>query len=355
MLIAQSYDWPMPWAIAVYTRDAAATLQQRGIPAELAGTIYSLSWNHVTAVADLPPTKRGASRAYQRRNISDVSDPALLQYVLDAPGLRPRNTKAEELHAWHPDLGDPPAWIWDKDLPKGTEFAVGLARWLAVGAPLANGFKGYKFLAIDEAQDLSPLELAAALSLLHEDGEALAVGDPGQAIFLGVKGVPEHSLPPAWEWATHHDPTLATGYRCGAPVSKAAANLLKPYHDRSADKFTAKHTTHIHLWDGTAPDRGLVLGMARAHGQRWATEHDLRDFAVSPSVADTRLTVCTIHAAKGAEADSVYLLPWSSRALERLDLQMPNALKVLYVGLTRAKKNLYLPADLFARVTKNLI
>ena len=60
--------------------------------------------------------------------------------------------------------------------------------------------------------------------------------------------------------------------------------------------------------------------------------------------------MCTGHAAKGAEADDVFLLPWSRPGFEKFRRKEPAALRLMYVMLTRAKKRLYIPGHLLAHL-----
>lgn len=352
-LLNDSHDWPMPWAIATFSKDAAAHLVNRGVPHKMAGTIYSLSWPHVKAFSE-GKTRPHKQPAWQRRKLNDGSDMALSQYEATAPSRQKPIEILPRLHAWHPGSGEDLSFLEGKDLGSGGSFALSLARWLEAGAPWAEGFNGYQFLAVDEAQDLGALEMSACLALVRPGGTCLAVGDPGQSIFAEAKGIIGKSLPPAYEWADERQ-TLAQGFRVGLPCSRAAANVLAPYYERPASTFTAKHTTAVSLWTGEMPINGLVLGTSRRGVTKWIRENDVRDYAVSPQVHDRDLTVCTIHAAKGAEADDVYLLPWWSKHLAKLWDEDPNLLRLLYVAATRARKRLHAPAELFNLLTKNLI
>lgn len=342
MLVRDFKDWPMPCAVITYSKDAADILARRGIPRGECGTVYALSWPHVRAATGLQATRRKRQVSYRERNIEHRGDDALVDYVADAPSKKPPPPELEELHAWHPELGEPPSWIWD-DPDSKTAHAVGLARWLAKGAPLAH--EGYKYLALDEAQDFSALELSAALALLAPDGQALAVGDPGQAIFLGSKGWPESELPPAWEWADERK-VLEQGYRMGLPATRVAANILQPFYWRPPEMFSADHGTEVLPWDGSPPQRGLVLSLSRYGVDKFIQRHDLSRIGVVPGQMG-ELGVMTIHGAKGHEADDVYVLPWGRERMEDLRNGEPGLLKVLYTAVTRARFRLHLSMDLY--------
>lgn len=347
-LVKDCESWPEPWCIVTFGNDAANTLAARGVPPENAKTLYKMTWPHVREVSNLKLSRGKKTKpSYRRRNIESQTDDALGQYTKDAPSLKKRNQRAEFLHLWEPTQGDPPDWIWQDDVSREESFAVGLARWLAVGAPLKD-FDGYEFMAVDEAQDVSALELAACLALVKPGGKVLAVGDPGQAIFLGGKGWPADRLPPAWERAESTE-TLAQGFRIGYPAADAAAGILKPFYDRSADTFRANHLTQMHPWNQQPPKQGLIMGLSRYSVDAYIKRHDLRNVGIVPELNPEGLTICTIHAAKGYETDDVYLLPWGNNRTFALDAGAPDELRLMYVALTRARRNLYLPHNLLVK------
>jgi hypothetical protein len=287
---------------------------------------------------------------YKRRKIRDTTDLALSDWVRSAPGNSPQNVLEQELLGWYPELGPAPEWLWTDPVPRGMSHSVALARWLDKGAPMNEneGLKELEFLAIDEAQDVSALELAAALKLVSHSGTALAVGDPGQAIFQGHKGGEESELPPAWVWASESD-ILEKGYRCGYPVADAAAEVLRPYFEIPPEAFRAAHETTIHLWDPEThrPMTGLVLGHSRLKVEETAKRWDLTNFSVTPATTqEGGLNLSTIHAAKGTQAEDVYLLPWSAKMMNKLRDDAPGCIKLLYVAMTRASRRLFLPMEM---------
>tara|TARA_R110000765_G_scaffold95513_2_gene179780 strand:- start:1288 stop:1998 length:711 start_codon:yes stop_codon:yes gene_type:complete len=230
-----------------------------------------------------------------------------------------------------------------------------MAYWLHEGGLLSQASGQFDVVVIDEAQDMSALEIASALRLVAPGGEAHAYGDPGQAIFSNSKGLEPGKLPYVWEHADTKT-ELTTGYRCGSAVAKAASGVLRSYYDRPHENFTAEHATPISLWQ--VPEinpqiyKGLVMGWSRNHVNNLFTRWNLRGVAIVPGLADAskELVVCTGHSAKGAEADEVYLLPWTATAMEGLYSLDPERLKLLYVMATRARRRLHLPPELYAFV-----
>tara|TARA_R110002020_G_scaffold232807_3_gene444330 strand:+ start:437 stop:1585 length:1149 start_codon:yes stop_codon:yes gene_type:complete len=338
-------------AVITYTKDAAAIVKQRNAGI-VSGTIYALSWPYVKE--QLQMTARGASYAasYTKRKIHHVFDPALAQYTADAPSAKPPHrldAVARQLHGWAG--GAPPFKLEAEKAEQQLKFVLPLARWLEAGAPMPKE-EQFDLIMIDEAQDMSWVELRAALALVRNGGEAKAYGDPGQAVFGAAKGISGSSLPPVWCCADACS-TLEKGYRVGDPVASVASGVLRSWYDRPASTFKAAHNTSLVVWDASIPPRvGLVLGYSRNSVAKAFKTWGLRATGVVPKVAkaDTELVLSTGHAAKGAEANHVYLLPWSRQALERFQGQDPATLRLLYVMLTRARGCVHVPRTLKARL-----
>lgn len=349
-LSKECWTWPTPWQIVTYSNTAAGALHQKGIPADLAETIYKRTWPHVREVSKMRHTGAAGAALYQSRAIEDADDYALLEYVQGAPSRRKRDEELEQLHAWTPAQGPAPSWIWDKSqVNNDRKYAVGLARWLDRGAPLAHA--PYQFVAYDEAQDASRLTLSAALATVAEGGTLLACGDEGQAIFNQANGYRSDELPAAWQWADEIE-YMSPGYRVGRPATEIASTVLAPYAWHDPELYSAGHPTLVHWWDGFPPASGLVMGLSRYSVDRYIKAHGLRNVELVPGIHEVEgLAVTTIHAAKGHEADHVYLLPWSKNKLTALDNGSADLLRLAYVALTRARYHVHLTTDHFARWT----
>lgn len=343
----ECWDWPAPWNIVTYSNDAALALGQKGIPKELARTIYAATWAHVRPVAGLKFKGKGKAHTFRSRPVEDREDPALQEYVASAPSRQQNDPELEKLHAWSPDQGPPPDWIWDdKQVKRGRPYAVGLARWLAKGAPLSH--EPYAHVAYDEAQDASRLEVCAALALVKQGGTLLVCGDEGQAIFGQSKGYADDELPAGWEWADERE-YMSPGYRIGRPATEIASRVLRPYAWHSPELYSAQHGTMVHHWDGRPPESGLVMGHSRSTVGKYVDKYGLRNVKLVPGLRVDGLAVTTIHSAKGHEADSIYLLPWSKRMLDGLDAANHAVLKLGYVALTRARYHVHLTTEHYAR------
>lgn len=338
-------------AVVTYTKDAAAVVKQRS-PDVISGTVYSLAWPYVKEYVKVKAGVARYAASYTQRKIHHLFDPALEQYKADAPSTKPPHRldeAARRLHGWAG--GKPPFKLEAEKAEAQLKFILPMARWLEVGAPVPKE-EQFDMLMIDESQDMSWVELRCAMALVRDGGEVWAFGDPGQAIFGGSKGMTGRALPPVWECADAQT-ILDKGYRVGDPVASVAARVLRSWYDRPARMFTAGHTTELAVWDSAAPPKaGLVLGYSRNNVAKAFTKWGLRSTGVVPKVAeaDRELVLSTGHAAKGAEANDVYLLPWSRIALERYEQKDPATLRLLYVMLTRAKKRVYVPRTLRARM-----
>jgi len=342
--------------VVTYTKDAAGVVRARS-PNTIAGTVYSLSWPWVKECGVKHSGRGRTHKSYVSRAVRGGTDPALGDYVRDAPSaqrIAPSDASAlQELQRWD-GTGTPPHSLSAKASNKTLRFAQSLARWVAEGCPKDEG-EGFQSIALDEAQDFSMLELTAALGMLAPGGQAWAYGDPGQAVFSESKGLIGDELPPAWAVADAHE-DLIGGYRVGEPCATAAARALSPWLSTDAAHFAAPAPTHILTWDtsAVAPRSGLVLGWGRHQVVKAFKEWGLTDTWVTPHSANPneRLVICTGHAAKGAEADDVYMLPLSRKAEQRILSREPAALRWLYVVMTRARKRLFVPPTLKAIIPR---
>lgn len=71
----------------------------------------------------------------------------------------------------------------------------------------------YDFLCVDEAQDLSPLQLAAVLRVVNDQGRMLFVGDRHQAIY-GFTGADPASMQTIIDTTQAQELPLSVSYRC---------------------------------------------------------------------------------------------------------------------------------------------
>lgn len=354
-----SEDWQGKRVLVITYTNAAADVLRLRAPWVTSGTVYALLWPYVSKV--LPPEykkqkgRRVAKSGYQLRPIQNSKDIELKKYLSTAPSRQQRTPYyliAEQLHGWS-GISTCPVDFDDITPEAEVKYILPLAYWLNKGAPVPESHK-YDVVVIDEAQDMSALEVTVALQMLKEGGTAYAYGDPGQAIFSEAKGLAPGELPYAWTRADEGE-SLGIGYRCGSGIAGPASSILREYYDLPSDLFTAPHTSQISRWDigsHKRPTTGMVLCLSRKNVDKVLAHWKLSNTAVVPGIVNPndKLVVCTGHAAKGAEADEVFVSPWTPSAMKELYHGSPDVLKLLYVMMTRARKKLYLPGELLAVV-----
>ncbi|MBQ3059495.1 MAG: UvrD-helicase domain-containing protein [Desulfovibrio sp.] len=186
---------------------------------------------------------------------------------------------------------------------------------LLLQAPLLTG--RWRHILVDEAQDLSPLQLSAIRALLPENGQGFfGIGDPDQAIygFRGASGQSEDDLRACWPDLTVC--RLGQSYRASQGVLDMAQNLMQGQGQCGPLHAVRQSDTLLRLFaasDDKAEARWLAGRVQRLLG---ATSHSLLDIAHRR--ADT--------------ADCVLdgtLAPGDIAVLVRLKAQMPPLLKAL--------------------------
>lgn len=92
----------------------------------------------------------------------------------------------------------------------------------------------YRWLTVDEYQDVSPIQQALLQVWLGESDQICVVGDPGQTIytFAGASADFLHSFPRWFPTAT--TVALARSYRCSPQIITAANRLMDPLQKESA-------------------------------------------------------------------------------------------------------------------------
>uniref|UniRef100_A0A6M3KT72 DNA 3'-5' helicase n=1 Tax=viral metagenome TaxID=1070528 RepID=A0A6M3KT72_9ZZZZ len=114
-------------------------------------------------------------------------------------------------------------------------------------------------LVIDEAQDLSPLQLRVTGHWAERTDRLVWIGDPDQGIYT-FSGADGDFLKQKIR-AGSEVRRLAQGYRCPAPVRNLARNLIVQGDDREdADYLAAEHGGRVVFLD--RPEDGARLGAA---------------------------------------------------------------------------------------------
>ncbi|MBI4605274.1 MAG: AAA family ATPase [Planctomycetes bacterium] len=229
-------------------------------------------------------------------------------------------------------------------------------------------------LILDEAQDCSALELRLAARWGRRAERLVLVGDPDQAIY-GFRGADGSWLR---EVPANRRTLLARSFRLPRAVHRYATAWIAQVPGREPVGFLPRDAEGAvrRLEPGGARLKGLlpsvrrdlargrsvmvlaacgylVEGVARRlcrerRGWRASLRRLLRCIgwgcAAAPCDGPPWVTVGTIHSAKGAEADVVYVLPDLSPAQWRRWVvgERDELLRLFYVALTRAREEVVL-------------
>lgn len=344
-IVSRQHDFD---GVFTYTNAAATILRARGWSGPCM-TIYKATFPHVRNYVERA-ARRPNERAYSRRRISGAEDAALRRYVLDASGKYRRTASADisrRVHGWV--NGDCPVNLESEEVLAMTDakYALPLARWLQDGAPLSPDGPRFRKVLVDEVQDWSALELRALCAIAeHVEG----YGDPFQAIFGSAKGVEPGQLPAAWRM-TSSDNFLGRSRRVGAAAARAAAACVSEIDYIPVKDWAADHETEVLSWDPEIdrPKRGLLLSHARHKSEKAVATMGLSNVWVRPHQSARpaeELCLATIYDAKGMEADDVYVNSWSDIRTREAFAGDPEAMLVLYVAITRARRRVFLPLSL---------
>lgn len=160
-----------------------------------------------------------------------------------------------------------------------------LIAWLLARAAALRG--RWRHILVDEAQDLSPVQLAAVRALLPEDGSGFfGIGDPDQAIygFRGATGQSAESL--RRFWPSLRVLRLGQSYRASQRVLDTARALLEARGHCGPLSAARSMGAELRLFsapDGRAEARWVAR---RAQALLGATAHSLLDAARAKAAPD---------------------------------------------------------------------
>lgn len=194
-------------------------------------------------------------------------------------------------------------------------------------------------LCIDEAQDMSALQWEMADKLMERGKEVVIAGDDDQAIF-GWAGADTDRF----RRCAVHNPTrvLDQSYRVPRSVQEVATNVRGRLRDSVPKVWRGRdaegRVEHLADFREAPLDTGRWLILARNAHLLGPVYAYLEEQGWSE---DGRVSVSTIHRAKGGEADNVLLLTdVAQRTWEGIDTDDEH--RVWYVAVTRARENLYI-------------
>jgi DNA helicase IV len=234
-----------------------------------------------------------------------------------------------------------------------------LSRWTAAARPGdggdgddgPEGIRTFSHVIVDEAQDLSPMQLRA-LARRCPSGSMTVVGDLGQA---------SRARASSWDDVLAHLPhrrpprvtELSVNYRTPAEVMEVAARVLAAGDPGLAPPRSARTTGLAPAFTQAAPEDLVEVAAGIARSEH-AEVGDGRTAVICPralvgpleaalglpppdaGLLDHPLTVLPLDLAKGLEFDAVVVVEPAGLVDEA-----PNGLRALYVAVTRTTRRLH--------------
>lgn len=197
----------------------------------------------------------------------------------------------------------------------------------------------FDLLCMDEAQDMSRLQWDMADKLIARSKQTFIAGDDDQAIF-GWAGADTEEFRARAE--SGHASVLGQSYRVPVEVQRVAKRVLDRLSNRVRKEWKPRVAqgcvSLLGIFTEAPLDRGKWLILAR---NAYLLRPIYGYLEEQGWQGDSRISVSTIHRAKGGEADNVLLLSDTTRrTFEEIDTDDEH--RVFYVAVTRARENLYI-------------
>ncbi len=240
----------------------------------------------------------------------------------------------------------------------------------------------WSYVMQDEAQDQSPIQSEMASLICSEHSNYMIVGDPAQSIFGFRCSSPEIMRSFADQWHGAKVFRLSKNYRSGKSIVSAANGVLRGMKDKlvSAEIVAVKsHRSSVECasfnWntdEAVAISENLLAHHAEGFSwkdqavlfrSRWQSEEVQKALEkanvpyravgedssqkVWPAGSRTsdRVTLSTIHAAKGREWKVVYLLGCSENLFPLDRGSVDEDRRLFYVAVTRATDELWISSS----------
>jgi len=215
--------------------------------------------------------------------------------------------------------------------------------------------KRYRHVLVDEAQDLSALQLDLVQELTHpKTGSLFLCGDDDQSLY-GFRGTQAGVLAHLAQAPTCKHLSLSMNYRSAAVVVAHANAVIRNNknrlpleinpHRKEAGEVTARvfQTQELELqvchdWF-LGCENGVVLGRTRE---------------VLEPFAKSGLATATIHESKGREWKSVWLTGLELGRLPHVLGNKEEERRLMYVGMTRARDRLFMASARFRNSEREL-
>lgn len=245
----------------------------------------------------------------------------------------------------------------------------------------------YRYIFVDEYQDINTLQAKLVQTLLDEESSFFAVGDPRQSIF-GFRGSDvRHLLSFREQYPAATVITLRSNYRCpdnivdlsnrsikelgvhdqeGVKGSSEETYLIECVSEEKETEFIAHYVARL-IKEGVPPHEIFVLSRTNSQLEPVGALLDrlhvpfllktIENGTVQDLSLEGKVLLSTIHAAKGLEASVVFVMGlvssiFPSRSRDKPLLRQIKELRqtpfgdeerrLFYVALTRTKERLFL-------------
>jgi superfamily I DNA/RNA helicase len=147
-------------------------------------------------------------------------------------------------------------------------------------APPASPWAHILHILVDEAQDLSPLQLALIKALSAYSSEGLfCIGDPDQAIY-GFRGASANIVQSIKEaWPDLSVVSLTMNYRSGPAILHAAAGLMGSHSLTGVNKAAVDKPAEVRVFEASGSEREAAWVAAQVQRLLGAGSHTLLDAA----------------------------------------------------------------------------
>lgn len=199
----------------------------------------------------------------------------------------------------------------------------------------------FSHVLVDEAQDLSALQLEFIEKISQPAAATWFVGDDDQSIFIfcGAKAdrMQELAHRPGYSRIS-----LTRNYRCARSIVAAANQLMKMAPGREAVSWEAVTSEEGSVSVIKHADKDSEFEAAARAARTQGHQILVRTRAMAQRYLDAGVSACTIHEAKGLEWDKVWVAGLVQGCLPHALADADEERRLMYVALTRAKRELVL-------------
>ena len=215
-------------------------------------------------------------------------------------------------------------------------------------------------IVVDQAKEIVPQiqsfsENAGGVYAEISWEDAVQMAEPGD-LFICRKNSPVISF--FFHLAAEKKPAMLIGKDVGQTLSGLVEKIDKKRHVEFQEAIKDYFMKRIQEAGDPEKDDRAARAIERLREQKWcllflwsnirhegsvlAFQHEIEDLFREDRPVSQVITLCSIHKAKGAEADRVFIInrhemPWKQKDVEAQEQEN----NLLYVALTRAKKELF--------------